>query len=90
VFAEAAGRREVWAEALKGWNMRESQAVLEWVSQGQARALLHLLAKKFPPGPPPDLVAAIQACLDETQLLRWFDAVLDADSLDEFRKAMKQ
>jgi len=93
VFAEAVGRRHLWAAALKGWNMRDSQVVLEWMEQGkvegQAKALLHQLAKKFPPGAPADLAATIQACKDETMLLRWFDAVLDASSLDEFRRAMQ-
>jgi hypothetical protein len=35
VFAEAAGRHEVWAEALKGWNVKQSQQVLQW--QADAR-----------------------------------------------------
>ncbi len=34
VFAEAAGHREVWKEALKEWSMIESQQVLEWMAMG--------------------------------------------------------
>ena len=37
VFAEAAGRRVQWKEALKEWNMIESQQVLEWMQMGEAR-----------------------------------------------------
>ena len=37
VFAEAAKRWPIWKEALKEWNMVESQQVLEWMAQGEAR-----------------------------------------------------
>ncbi len=33
VFAELAGRRPVWREALEGWNMQVSQQVLEWQAE---------------------------------------------------------
>jgi hypothetical protein len=33
VFAEAAKRLEVWAKALKGWNVTESMQVKEWQAQ---------------------------------------------------------
>lgn len=37
VFAEAAKCRPVWKEALKGWNMVESQQVLEWIAEGEVK-----------------------------------------------------
>ncbi len=40
VFAEAAGRLTLWKEALKGWNMRDSQQVLEWIEQGRKEGKL--------------------------------------------------
>lgn len=36
VFSELTGGRATWKQALEGWNMRESQQVLEW--QAEARA----------------------------------------------------
>jgi hypothetical protein len=96
VFAEAAGRRVAWHDALKEWNMTESQQVLEWIAEGEAKGerknkvayLLRVLQRKFPPGPPPELVSIIQSTTDSTLLTRWFDAAFDAQSLDDFRRAM--
>jgi len=95
VFADAAGRLAVWKEALKEWNMRESQQVLEWINmgraegraEGEANALLRLLAKHFPPGAPQDLTAKIHATTDLERLRNWFDLAWAADSLDGFRQA---
>lgn len=103
VFADAAGRLAVWKEALKEWNMRESQQVLEWINmgraegraegrvegeaKGEANALLRLLVKRFPPGAPADLTAKIQATADLERLRNWFDLALAAGSLDSFRQA---
>jgi hypothetical protein len=99
VFAEAAGCHKEWKEALKGWNMEESQQVLEWIDQGrvegeakgeakgEANALLRLLEKKFPPGASADTIAAIRATTDLERLRQWFDLALTAASLDAFRQA---
>jgi hypothetical protein len=103
VFAEAAGRLEVWKEALKEWNMIESQQVLEWMAQGEAKgkaegiaqgmargeanAIVRMLAKRFPPGVPEDMAATIQATTDLGRLQSWFDLAFAADSLDAFRQA---
>ena len=94
VLAEAAGRRAVWKEALKEWNMVQSQQVLEWMAEGELGAkrqmLLRLLNKRSPPGAPAEVTNAIQASKDPEQISRWFDAAVDAASLAEFRKAMSQ
>ncbi len=42
VFAEAAGRLPLWKQGLKGWNMRDSQQVLEWIEQGRKEVLEEL------------------------------------------------
>jgi hypothetical protein len=34
VFAEAAGRLDVWKAGLEGYNMRESQQVIDWQQEG--------------------------------------------------------
>lgn len=94
VFAEAAGRRAVWKEALKGWNMVESQQVREWMAEGEARgeargeanALLHVLARRFPPGASTQLTQTIQAVTDLERLRNWLDLALATDSLDAFRR----
>lgn len=36
VFADAAERKEIWTEALKGWNVKESSVVNEWLQEGRA------------------------------------------------------
>ncbi len=104
VFAEAAGRRPDWAQALEKWNMIESQQVLEWMSQGKARgketgrvegraqgkaeALLQLLEAKFSLAVPGDLATTIKAATDVAQLERWFKGAIKADSLDAFRQVL--
>ena len=37
VFAELAGRIEVWRTGLEGWNVEVSQVVLEWQEQAELR-----------------------------------------------------
>jgi hypothetical protein len=99
VFAEAAGRLPQWKKALEGWNVTEPQQILEWIDQGrtegraegraegEANALLRLLDKRFPPGLSEEVRGTIRAAKDLQQLQRWFDLAVDADSLDNFRRA---
>src|SRR6516162_1347517 len=37
VFADLAGCRAAWEQVLGSWNMIESQAVNEWLAEGEAR-----------------------------------------------------
>ena len=94
VFAEAAGRRPAWKEALKEWNVIQSQQVLEWMAQGEAKgkaegeakgkaegkaeSILRALEMRFAQEPPADLIAIIRATTDLDQLSRWFDAAMTA------------
>jgi hypothetical protein len=99
VFAEAAKRLPIWKEALRGWNVIESQQVLEWMAMGEAKgraegeakgkadALLEVLAMRFPPGAPAELEAAIRATTNQEQLRNWLAFAMKADSLDAFRQA---
>ncbi|MBL8793521.1 MAG: hypothetical protein JNM56_06435 [Planctomycetia bacterium] len=93
IFAEAAGRFELWSEALRRWNMIESQVVNRWKAEGKAEGaatmLVQLLRKKFRVEPPADLVAAIAACQDPRQLAQWQDAALDAATLEDFRRVVE-
>jgi hypothetical protein len=98
VLAEAAGRRELWKEALEGFSVKDSQQVLEWIAEGeakgeargeargQAKALLRVLARRFPPGATAEMESAIRAA-DLQRLEAWLDAAATADSLEAFRQA---
>lgn len=90
VFAEAADRLPVWKEALKEWNVIESQQVLEWMAMGEAKgevnSLLQVLTTRFPSGAPADLEAAIRATTDRELLRDWLVAAIKADSLEAFRR----
>lgn len=92
IFAEAAGRRRVWSEALKGWNMTESQQVLDWQAEalargraeGQAAAVVAALEARFQ-SVPADLVAAITSLTDFKRLSTLIPIAVKAPSLDQFR-----
>jgi hypothetical protein len=89
VFAEAAGRRAAWKTALEGWNMEQSQQVLEWMNEATVREarrqLLHLLELKFTTVPT-DLADRIRATTDVSELDRWFEASYSARSLKQVRQ----
>ncbi|HEY7310371.1 MAG TPA: hypothetical protein VH643_13485 [Gemmataceae bacterium] len=95
VFAEAARRLPIWKDALKEWNVIESQQVLEWMAMGEAKgelkssinSLLTVLATLFPPGAPADLEGVIRATTDQEQLRNWLLLAVKSNSLDTFRQA---
>jgi hypothetical protein len=96
IFAERAGCGDAWREALKGWDVVESQIVKEWtdrafaegkaegVSEGEAKALLRMLQRRFKKVPD-DLRSAIEAVKDAERLTAWIDLAFDARSLSQFR-----
>jgi hypothetical protein len=96
VFAEAAGVRPVWKEALKDWNMVESQQVLEWQAEaraeGEARgrlratgaALIRFLEARFHTIPQ-ELIDRIRAMSDVERLAGLVSLAGEAPSLDQFR-----
>lgn len=102
VFAEAAGLATVWATALEGWNVIESQVVNGWIAlgeergrtqgkaegkaEGQADALVALLEEQFG-AVPDDLAAAVRACTDLVRLRQWLGAAVRAESVAAFRVA---
>jgi hypothetical protein len=89
VFAELAGCREAWRQALEGWSVEQSQQVLEWQAEarkqgkaeGKAEMVLQLLELRFGTPVPPDLATRIRANTDLAQLDSWFQAAHDARSL---------
>ncbi len=76
--------------------MRVSQQVLEWKAEASAEAklenqranLLRALEKRCKAPVPNDLAKLIEATLDMSLLLFWFDAALEANTFDEFRNAI--
>jgi hypothetical protein len=93
VFAEAAGVQLAWRQVLTGWNMIQSQQVLEWMAEGENRgeikgkreSLVRLLELKFQ-SLPADLLTALQSTDDLQQLSQWFDLAVTATSLTDFRQ----
>jgi hypothetical protein len=91
--AEAAGRRDAWKQALKGWQMTESMQVREWQAEalaegearGRAAAVIKVLEARFT-SVPQDLADAIRATTDLGTLDRWLPLAVQADSLDTFRQ----
>jgi hypothetical protein len=93
IFADLVGRLAEWRQALEGWNMTESQVVLEWLRAGEVAAkradVLRLLQLRFAIPVPADITEQVKAASDLNQLSHWFDTAAQAPSLDAFRAAMK-
>ena len=80
VFAELADHHAIWKQALEGWNVTESKQVLEWIGEGEGKGvvkgriqgaadtLIGLLEERFPPSLPPELITAIRASTNVTEL----------------------
>ncbi len=98
VFADAADCKPAWKEALKGWNMKQSPQVLEWMAEGRnegriegkRQAILRLLGRRLSASAPTELTARIQATTNEETLDHWLDAVGTANSLEEFQRIVEQ
>lgn len=80
-------------------DLRFSPQVQEWRNEGYVEGelqalranLLLVLKKCVCKGPvPSDLTEAIQASRDLGLLIHWFDAALDAKTVEEFRAAMQR
>jgi hypothetical protein len=102
VFAELAGREEVWARGLEGWDVERSKVVMEWEARGEARGraegraetlavlrakLLRLLEARFPGALPAEVVTAVSAQADAAVLADWLIQAPTAATLDEVRAA---
>ena len=92
VFAEAADRKAIWKEALKEWNVKVSQTVLEWQAEAraenQAESILLLLNERFSEGVPTDVADAIRSVRDLEKLTHWFKAAVKVTSIEEFRHVL--
>jgi hypothetical protein len=81
---------DVWNQAnqaLKGWNVKQSQAVQAWKAEGKlegmAEVLLGVLALVGPV--PADLAAAIRATPDPDALQRWALLAARSATVEQFR-----
>lgn len=96
VFAELARRLVNWQNALRGWQMRESQVIKGWMDEGkqigvvetQRAFLLETLRARFQDPLSETVRVAIDGTNDPATLERWFKAALRANTLAEFRAAM--
>jgi hypothetical protein len=96
VFAELAGRLVNWQNALRGWQMKESQVIKGWMNEGELIGtvktrrivLLDVLRIRFQDPVPESVRVAIEGTNDPTTLERWFQTAMTANSLAEFRAAM--
>jgi hypothetical protein len=102
VFAEAAGRRDPWTKALEGWNVVQSQQVLEWqalarregrdegikqgIATGQQDSLLTILSLRYQ-ALPQEVVDSIRKVTDRNRLDGLVAAALQEDTLEKFRRA---
>jgi hypothetical protein len=97
VFSELSGGREVWKRALEGWNMRQSQQVLEWQAEAAAEAaaearkeerlgaLLDVVWLQFGASVPDELIAQMKGLTDYTDISRWFEAAVTSRTLEQFQ-----
>jgi len=93
VFAELAGCRAAWLQALETWDMVESQLYLEWTAAARRegeinnmrKVLFELLESRFP-GAVPTEVREVISKQDSLEMLDdWFKAALKVASIDNFR-----
>jgi hypothetical protein len=93
-----AGQLVAWSDAVKEWNMIESQLVLEWTAearreaelQGKREYLLLLLKCRFPDGLPEEIVSLINRQESFEVLRDWFQAAANAASLEEFLAVLRR
>jgi hypothetical protein len=87
VFAEPAGRADIWRSALEGWEMWKSTVIQEWKAEMARDMLLRFLEGRFTAPLPEEIVTAIAETTDPDILSRWAVAAGKADSLEAFRQA---
>jgi flagellar biosynthesis/type III secretory pathway protein FliH len=101
VFSELTGGRELWKRALEGWNMRESQQVLEWQAEARAEALkegrqegwregrqdalLDVVRLQFGSALPDELMAQVRSLTDNAEISRWFEAAVKSQTFEQFQ-----
>ncbi len=81
LFARKAGRKEIWDDKLRGWNVEVPEIVQEWITVGETRGLCDMIlilgTKRFGPAPV-GTEAALHAIADRPRLERMGARLLDA------------
>lgn len=98
VFAELAGRRQVWESTLGGWHMTESAIVNGWIQQGETRGVLRTkrrdivetLEIRFPGETPGEIQQLIEQQESLGLLEDWFRAALRAGTFDQFLAVLRR
>jgi hypothetical protein len=97
VFAERVGHLDAWRDALKGFAMIESPLIAGLLADATTKAeakakaetrtemLVRAIQKRYQELPE-EIARPIRACTDSDQLERWFDVVLETDTLEQFRQ----
>ena len=87
-FAGASKRKAIWARALEGWNMIESEVANEWMAVGRvaeaAAAVIAVLEAKYG-SIPAEVDVKIRDVADLTTLKNWVPLAVTTATLDEFR-----
>jgi hypothetical protein len=88
VFAERAGRRSLWEAAMEDLNMIESPLIAELLAGARIEGKIEMLVRivKRLPGQPDAVLATIRACTNSDQIDRWWEAALEATSVEDFRQ----
>lgn len=95
IFAEKAGRLDLWQAKLEGWAVEESSVVNEFIALGESRgeargrvlslraSVLRIGTKRFGRGPTDAQRVAIEAINDPDRLNRLEERALDVNSWEE-------
>jgi hypothetical protein len=97
-FAELAGRSVAWSDALKEWTMYESQLFKQWTTEARREErlqtrredILRTLKRRFSSALSDEITAAINRQDSDEMLNDWFDAALDASSLEAFLAVLRR
>jgi hypothetical protein len=100
VFAELAGRSLAWRKEMEARRMEGESQVMNAIRERAAKKavlqerrenLLRLLRQRFPGVPIPDDVRELVTNQDSLDLLQiWFDLILPARTMDEYRDRLRQ
>jgi hypothetical protein len=98
IFAELTPTLVNWQQALEGWQVRESQYILGWLRDGEAKGkllksravILKAIQLRLADPVPEDIRLAVEGTNDLTILEQWFDATQLATDIADVRARMRQ
>jgi hypothetical protein len=97
LFSELTAHHLAWVKALEGWNVRQSQVAEEVREEGRKKGeietrratVLEMLEQRFGSPIPKNVQRVIDSTKSVAKLKRLFSAAISANSLDEFRAALR-